>query len=79
MGGTILAIFFVILAVLALIIAGCVWVFDSFSTMIADMASTIIGTSVSSEIIGAGLFAVVVGSLGIACAIKMYRKFNNFF
>ncbi len=74
MGGTILAIFFVILVVLALIIAGCVWAFDSFFTMYADMLSAIIGTNVSSGFVVAG----VVGILGIACAIKMYKKFNNF-
>lgn len=77
MGGTILAIFFVVLATLALIIAGCVWAFNSFSIIVANTLSVIFNTDISGSEAGLMLFTLAVISAAISILIKVYKRVNS--
>lgn len=77
MGGTILAIFFVVLATLALIIAGCVWAFNGFSIIVAETLSELFNTEISSNEVGSMLFAFAMVLIALSTAIKMYKRLKQ--
>lgn len=77
MGGTILAIFFVVLATLALVIAGCVWTFNSISIIVADALSNVFNAEISSGEAGRILLMLSIICISISSIIKMCQYLKN--